>query len=480
MTPLCNHNHHTAPGAVLPTRREMLKNLGSGFGMLALSSLLGSNKLLAGSGTTGFTSPTAPKPPHFAPKAKSVIWLFQEGGPSGFDLFDPKPDLEKFHGKSAPGTEVEPFFGAPGPIMKSPFTFKQYGQSGTWVCDRMPYTAQVVDELCLIKAVHCESNSHAPAMYQMNTGIIRAGFPSAGAWATYGLGSESENLPAFVVMPKTSGTKGGALNWGAGFLPGAYQGTLFRAGDNPILNLKRNSSLDDRQQRAKLDLVRELNERHLERNPAERDLEARIASYELAYNMQFSATEAVDLSRETRETRTLYGMTNPHSRDYGSKLLMARRLVERGVRFIQCYPNDQWDAHDNLEDNHTTLCRMTDQPVAALIMDLKRRGLLDTTLVVWGGEFGRLPHSQGLVGRDHNPYGFLMWMAGGGVRPGFQFGATDDIGFRPVADSVSVHDVHATILHLLGLDHERLTYRHNGRDFRLTDVFGDVMERIIV
>lgn len=444
MTPLCNHHGHTDPGAALPTRREMLKNLGGGFGLLALSSLLGSNKLLAGNAPSGFSSPTAPKPPHFAPKAKSVIWLFQEGGPSGFDLFDPKPDLEKFHGRSAPGTEVEPFFGAPGPIMKSPFTFKQYGQSGTWVCDRMPYTAQVVDELCLIKAVHCESNSHAPAMYQMNTGYIRAGFPSAGAWATYGLGSESDNLPAFVVMPKTSGTKGGALNWGAGFLPGAYQGTLFRAGDNPILNLKRSSRMDDPQQRAKLDLVRELNERHLERNPAERDLEARIASYELAYNMQFSATEAVDLSRETRETRTLYGMYTPQSRDYGSKLLLARRLVERGVRFIQCYPNDQWDAHDNLEDNHTTLCRMTDQPVAALIMDLKRRGLLDTTLVVWGGEFGRLPHSQGLVGRDHNPYGFLMWMAGGGVRPGFHFGATDDIGFRPVADPVSVQDVHAT------------------------------------
>jgi Protein of unknown function (DUF1501) len=478
MSNLCNHDQRTSPHAAFQTRREMLKNLGNGFGLLALSSLLGSARLHGGTPST-FKNPYTPKPAHFAPKAKSVIWLFQEGGPSGFDLLDPKPALARYHGKTHSGAEVEPFFGAPGPIMQSPFTFKQHGQSGTWVCDRMPYTAQVVDELCLIKAVHCESNSHAPAMYQMNTGYIRAGFPSAGAWVTYGLGSESENLPAFVVMPKSSGIKGGALNWGAGFLPGAFQGTLFRAGDNPILNLKRDARLDDRQQRNQLDLLRELNELHYQRNPAERDLEARIASYELAYNMQFAATDAVDLNHETPETRDLYGMNDFRSRDYGSKLLLARRLVERGVRFVQCYPNDQWDAHGNLDENHTTLCGMTDQPVAGLILDLKRRGLLDTTLVVWGGEFGRLPHSQGLVGRDHNPYGFLMWMAGGGVRPGFHFGETDELGFRPARDSVSVQDVHATILRLLGLDHKQLTHRHNGRDFRLTDVSGDAINRII-
>lgn len=457
----------------------MLKRSGAGFGLLALSGLLGNDGLLRAAGSGNFKSPLAPKPPHFAPKARSVIWLFQEGGPSGFDLFDPKPALERYHGQRL-ATKVEPFFGNLGPIMRSPYTFKQYGQSGTWACDQLPHTSQIIDELCLIKSCQAESNSHAPAMYQMNTGFTRPGFPSAGAWASYGLGSESQDLPSFVVMPKVDGTKGGALNWGAGFLPGSNQGTLFRSGDNPILNLRRPKDVTDEQQRRQLDILRALNEAHYERNPAERDLEARIASYELAYNMQFAASDAVDLASETEETRQLYGMDQKDSRDYGSKLLLARRLVERGVRFIQAYPNDQWDAHGDLQGNHGTLCRMTDKPVAGLIADLKRRGLLDTTLVVWGGEFGRLPQSQGTNGgRDHNPDGFLMWMAGGGVRPGFHFGATDEIGHMAVQDPVTVPDVHATILHLLGLDHKRLTYLHNGRNFRLTDVSGNVIDKII-
>ena len=474
---LCNENDFAARNRIL-SRRDALKTLGSGFGMLALSSLLGPRQLLAAA-TAGFKNPAAPRPPHFAPKARSIIWLFQEGGPSAFDMFDPKPELDRFHGKSVAGAEVEPFFGNPGALMRSPFAFKQYGASGTWVSEIQPHVAKVVDELCLIKAVHCESNSHAPAMYQMNTGFIRPGFPSAGAWTTYGLGSESENLPAFVVMPKSTGIKGGALNWGAGFLPGAYQGTLFRAGDNPILNLNRAPDVSTKQQRQKLDLLRELNEAHYQRNPAERDLEARIASYELAYNMQFAATDAVNLAEESEATREMYGMNGDKTRDYGSKLLLARRLVERGVRFVQCYPDDQWDAHNDLKANHSTLSAMTDQPVAALITDLKRRGLLEETLVIWGGEFGRLPHTQGADGRDHNPNGFLMWMAGGGVRPGFHYGETDELGYKSVRDSVSVQDIHATILHLMGLDHLRLTYLHQGREFRLTDVAGNLIKPIL-
>ncbi len=480
--PLCHNQSAPVTDSRPFTRREMLQRAGGGFGLLALSGLLGTNRLLGASAPTApaaFVNPLAPKPPHFAPKARSVIWLFQEGGPSAFDLFDPKPALERYHGKRL-ATSVEPFFGNLGPIMRSPFAFKRYGQSGTSVCDQMPHTAKVIDELCLIKACRADSNSHAPAMYQMNTGFTRPGFPSAGAWASYGLGSESQELPSFVVMPKFDGTKGGVLNWGAGFLPGANQGTLFRAGNNPILNLRRPADVTDAQQRRQLDLLRELNEAHYARNPAERDLEARIASYELAYNMQFAASDAVNLAAETAETKSLYGVDQDRSRDYGSKLLLARRLVERGVRFIQCYPNEQWDAHGDLKGNHGKLSGMTDQPVAGLLTDLKRRGLLDTTLVVWGGEFGRLPQSQGTNGgRDHNPEGFLMWMAGGGVRAGYHHGATDEIGHRGASDPVTVPDIHATILHLLGLDHQRLTFLHNGRQFRLTDVSGQVIDKIV-
>ncbi len=446
------------------SRRRWLQRAGMGFGGLALASLLQRQGRAAGSSRP------------IIPRARSVIWLFQEGGPSGFDLFDPKPELQKSDGKRLEG--VDPFFGNPGPIMRSPYAFRQYGESGTWVSEVMPHTAQCVDEIALIKSCHCESNTHAPAMYQMNTGYVRPGFPSAGAWATYGLGSENGNLPGFVVMPKLSGVKGGALNWGAGFLPGEHQGTIFRPGKSPILNLQRRRGLSDAQQRAQLDLSAKLNREHVKRYPAEPDLEARIASFELAYRMQFEATDAVDLRRESKRTRAMYGIDQDHTRDYGTKLLLARRLVERGVRFVQCYPPDQWDAHDDLKKNHDSLCRATDQPVAALLKDLKQRGLLDTTLVVWGGEFGRLPVSQKGKGRDHNPYGFLMWMAGGGIKGGVSHGETDEIGYHVAENPVSVPDVHATILHLLGIDHEELT-QHNGRSFRLTDVSGGVVRSIV-
>ena len=458
--------------STLWTRRSLLARCGSGFGLIALGSLLKQERLLAATGDA-----TMDRMRQVAPKAKSVIWLFMEGGPSGLDLFDPKPELQKNHGKRLDG--IDPFFGAPGPLMKSPYRFKQYGQSGTWVSSALPHITECVDDLALLKAVHCESNSHAPAMYQMNTGFTRPGFPSTGAWTTYGLGSSNDNLPGFIVLPKQSGTKGGVLNWGSGFLPGSNQGTVFRSGDAPILNLGRDSAMTDAQQRAQLDFARALNEEHLAARPQETELDARIASFELAYRMQFEAMEAVDVARETQETQQLYGIDDSATRDYGLKLLTARRLVERGVRFVQAYPNDQWDAHQDLKDNHDTLCRMTDKPVAGLLKDLKRRGLLESTLVIWGGEFGRLPVSEKGVGRDHNPYGFLIWMAGGGIKGGVHHGSTDEVGYRGVSGQVSIPDVHATILHLLGIDHEALTYTHQGRDFRLTDVSGEVIRALV-
>lgn len=449
----------------------MLCRCGSGLGMLALASLLRDQGLLAAE------SPLIQRPAHSRGSAKSVIWLFMEGGPSGFDLFDPKPELARQHGQPLPG--VDPFFGNPGPLMRSPYSFRQYGESGAWVSEALPAITECVDDIAFLKAVHCDSNSHAPAMYQMNTGFTRPGFPSTGSWITFGLGSENQNLPGFVVMPKQNGTKGGALNWGAGFLPGAYQGTLFHAGENPIPFLKRAEGLTDEQQRAQLELARFYNGQFSSKHPDESDLEARIASFELAYKMQFEALEAVDLSKETEETRALYGLDDEPSRDYGTKLLLARRLVERGVRFVQAYPNDQWDAHQNLRENHNKMARMTDKPVAGLLKDLKRRGLLDSTLVIWGGEFGRLPVSEKGDGRDHNPHGFVIWMAGGGIRGGVSCGETDELGYKAVADPVSLPDVHATILHLLGINHERLTYKHNGRSFRLTDVSGSVIQPMI-
>jgi len=469
------HNHHPHGHPATPwTRRDMLRRSGLGFGMLALGSLLRRQGLAS---TGPVTNPLAAVSGHYPARAKSVIWLFMEGGPSGFDLLDPKPALTRHDGQQLAG--VNPFFGKPGPIMRSPYTFGQYGQSGTWVSEVLPHLTECVDDIALVKSVHCESNSHAPAMYQMNTGYVQPGYPSAGAWTSYGLGSENDNLPSFVVMPKNSGTKGGSLNWGSGFLPGTHQGTIFRAGPDPVLNLKRAAGLTDSQQRAQLDLAATLNRRHLAKHPTEGNLDARIASFELAYRMQFEAAGAVDIAAESESTREMYGINDDTTRDYGTKLLLARRLVERGVRFIQAYPGDQWDAHKNLKKNHDTLCRMTDRPVAALLKDLKQRGLLEDTLVVWGGEFGRLPVSQEGLGRDHNPHGFLLWMAGGGIRGGTSYGETDELGYKVAKNPVSLPDVHATILHLMGIGHEELTYFHNGRSFRLTDVSGEIIHPIL-
>lgn len=454
------------------SRRRLLQRTGAGFGSLALLDLLGRESLLA-------KDDAAPeRKTHFAPRAKSVIWLFMEGGPSAMDTFDPKPELQRRHGLQ-PAEGIDVFFGKPGPLMKSPYEFAQYGESGTWVCDQLPNIAKHVDKLALIKSCWAESNNHSPAMYQMNTGMIRQGFPSAGAWVTYGLGSENENLPGFVVLPNSRGSKGGTSNWGAGFLPGSYQGTSFRASGTPLLNLARPEDLSDKRQRRILDVAGRWNRTHADERPGSSDLEARIRSYELAYRMQTEAVEAVDFSAESEATKRMYGFDHETTRPFGEKCLMARRLVERGVRFVQAYCNDEWDSHNKLPKKHAERCAETDLPIAGLLEDLDQRGLLDETLVVWGGEFGRMPVSQSGDGRDHNPEGFLIWMAGGGVRGGVSHGETDEIGYKAVVDPVSVHDIHATILHLLGVDHTRLTYFHNGRRYRLTDVAGEVIEPIL-
>ena len=442
--------------------------------MLALADLLAQKKLL-GAEQTPVTS-LACRPGHFPAKAKAVIWLFMEGAPSAVDMFDPKPELDRRHGQT---TDIQAFFGNPGPLMKSPFSFKQYGECGQWVCEKYTNVAQHVDKLAFIKSCYSESNDHVPAIYQINSGLPRPGFPTAGAWITYGLGTENQNLPGYVVMGNTKGAKGGPHNWGSGFLPSTYQGTLFRSQGAPILNLKRQPGITAGDQRAQLDLMAKLNAEHLQRHEQDVEFANRMQSFELAFRMQSEALEVVDLSKETKATHELYGIDNPKSRSYGSKCLMARRLVESGVRFVQVYSDGEWDAHNDLTKNHTQHCLATDVPVAGLLTDLEARGLLDSTLVIWGGEFGRMPISQNGNGRDHNPNGFLQWMAGAGVKGGTSYGETDEIGYAAVENRVSVNDFHATILHILGLDHERLTYFHNGRSYRLTDVAGKVVHDIL-
>ncbi len=470
---------------VVTTRRDFLKRSGAGFGMLGLAGLLDRQGLL---GTAhAATSPFAMKPGQFAGRAKSVIFMFLYGGPSGFDLFDHKPELDKFDGKTLDWKgKLDTFNPNPGPLMKSPYAFKQYGQCGAWVSEKYTAVAEHVDDIAFIKSCYCESNNHAPALFQMNTGIARVGYPSIGSWLTYGLGTENQDLPGYVVMyDPRGGPIGGPQNWSSGFLPSSFQATPFRSTGTPILNLDRRADMPVEQQRAQLDLLAQLNDEHMRMNPGEADLAARIESFELAYRMQMEAPETVDLSTETEETKRLYGMDREETKYFGTQLLIARRLVERGVRFVQVYSGgghqqESWDAHFGLKVNHDMHCLETDVPMAGLLADLKRRGLLDETLVVWGGEFGRMPVSQGAVGRDHNPDGFLMWMAGGGVKGGISYGETDEVGYKAEVDPVSVNDLHATILDRLGVDHEKLTYVHNGRKFRLTDVAGNVLQKILV
>src|SRR3954467_9527702 len=443
------------------TRRDVLVRAAHGFGSLALASML--------PGADTKANPLPPKAPHFAAKAKSVIFLFMVGGPSQIDTYDPKPALEKFNGQPLPesyGKIVSQFTKGDTPLLKSPWTFKKYGQCGREVSTLFPHTAQVVDDLCFVRSFYTDSTVHAPAMYQVNTGRILMGYPSMGSWITYGLGSESENLPAYVVMPQPEGTpEGGAPCWGAGFLPAVYQGTVFRSGPSPIVNLNPPPGVTPERQRRTLDFLQNLND--MDTLDTDTEMAARISSYELAFRMQSHAPEAVDISKESDATRKLYGIDEKRTSGFGSRCLLARRLVERGVRFVQIYSGGgpvsiQWDAHKDLVANHEKMCGLTDQPVAALLKDLKQRGLLDSTLVVWGSEFGRLPMSQSGNGRDHNPHGFTMWFAGGGVKGGQVIGETDEMGLRAV-DGHHMRDFHATILHALGLEQNQLWYLHNGR-----------------
>jgi hypothetical protein len=443
--------------------------------MLALASLLDR----AGAASL---NPLAPKSPPLRARAKSVIWIFTNGGPSQVDTWDYKPELAKRDGQPLEGFDTKTGFfpGSVGPLMKSPFEWQQHGKSGTWTSGLFPHLSQHVDKMTFIHSCWTKSNNHSPALFMMNTGETRMGFPCVGSWVTYGLGSVSDSLPAFVVMsdPKNRGLpKGTALNWGAGFLPSVYQGTWLRPQGEPIDNLKRLSNLTDERQRAQLDLLAKLNRASLGGSAVESELSARIESFELAYRMQTAAPEAFDVSKEPEHVKKLYGLDQPHCAHIASQCMMARRMVERGVRFVQIYSggmeNQQsWDCHADLVGNHTGFASETDQPVAALLADLEQRGLLNDTLVVWGGEFGRLPVSQkgGKPGRDHNPHAFTVWLAGGGVKGGFHYGETDEIGHKAVVNRVGVHDLHATLLHALGLDHEKLTFKFQGLDQRLTGV----------
>jgi hypothetical protein len=455
-------------------RRHFLQRAGAGFGSVALGHLLANQGLLAAETTA--SNPLAPRQAHFTPKATSIIWLFMEGAPSAVDMFDPKPELTRRDGQKI---DIDVFNGNPGPLMKSPFQFQQYGQSGAWVCEKYPNVAKHVDDFAFIKSLHSESNDHVPALYQINTGVARPGFPAAGAWVTYGLGSENQNLPGYVVLGNNQGIKGGPLNWHAGFLPSTYQGTLFRPEGNPILNLNRPGDVTRDDQRRQLDLLARLNADHLEAHAGEADLLGRIQSFELAYRMQAEGIKLIDFSQESESTHKMYGLDRKETKSYGSKCLLARRLIESGVRFVQVYSDGEWDAHANLTANHSEHCLATDVPIDGLLTDLKQRGLLESTLVIWGGEFGRMPVSQGKDGRDHNPQGFIAWMAGAGIKGGTSFGETDEIGYKAAVDPVTVHDLHATMLHLMGIDHKQLTYLHNGRGFRLTDVAGNVLQKIL-
>jgi hypothetical protein len=450
-----------------PSRREFLAAAGGGLGMLAASSLLAGDRSALGAEADG--GPLAPKAAHFEPRAKSVIWLFMHGGPSHVDLFDPKPDLAKYAGQPLPDTFRRDV--AKNALLGPVRPFRPRGESGIEISDFLPHIAGCADDLCVIRGMHGDSVNHPQSVYQMNTGNILMGRPSVGSWVAYGLGSENRNMPAFVVLPDPGGgIKGGPPSWGSGFLPAVYQGTTMRPGEAPILNLAPQRQISSMQQRRTLDLVQSLNRRHFHERDQNDELAARISAYELAFRMQASAPELVDIRRETNETLSLYGIDQDETREFGTRCLLARRMVERGVRFVQLYSGDTngWDAHSDVDKNHSTYCGRTDKPVAGLLADLKRRGLLNETLVIWGGEFGRMPMSEQGTGRDHNPWGYSIWMAGAGVRPGLTYGSTDEVGLRAASDKVHVRDLHATILYLLGLDHTMLTYFHNGLEQRLT------------
>jgi hypothetical protein len=470
----------------VPDRRRFLRSAGFGFGSLALAAMLADEGQAAPvADTPGSPDPLAPKePPQYA-AAKRVLFLFMSGGPSQVDTFDPKPELTRLHGQKLPASfgPVKTRRGVDkNKLLASKRTFKKYGKSGIEVSDWFPHIGGCIDDICVLRGCYGDSVTHPESVYLMNTGSILMGRPSLGAWVSYGLGTENRNMPAFVVMPDPNGwPKGGAPAWGNGFLPAAYQGTLIQGGDSPIRHLHNPDGISDEQQRKTLDLIGAGNREHLAARGGDSELAARIAAYELAFRMQAHAPEVVDLSKETDETKTLYGLDRKETAEFGTRCILARRMLERGVRFVQLYSGDTngWDGHSKLEQNHGKLALESDRPIAALLIDLKRRGLLKDTLVIWGGEFGRTPMTEGTDGRDHNPHGFTMWMAGGGVKGGQVVGATDAIGLRAAEGRAHVNDIHATILFLLGFNHRRLTFRHNGRSERLTDNAGEVIEQVL-
>jgi hypothetical protein len=468
------------------SRRDFLTRTGFGFGGLAASYMLGADgfRTHAENVHLDALNPLLPRAPHHTPKAQSVIFLFMEGGPSHLDLFDPKPELDRLAGQPMPASYGKPITAmgtASNTILPSKRKFKQHGESGIWVSDWLPYIAEHVDDIAVLRSCWANGLNHVGSVCQMNTGDILAGRPSLGAWTTYGLGTANQNLPTFVVMTDAGEPVGGPKNWSSGFLPASFQGTAFRAGDTPIFDLAPPKSVGDRQQRSKLDFLTALNRQFGADKEEDTELAARLNSYELAYRMQSAAPEAVDLTKETAATKRLYGIGETETDKFGTICLMARRLVERGVRFVELYAGSGsgWDAHVDIEDNHSKRCKASDKPVAGLLADLKSRGLLDNTLVVWGGEFGRTPFNEKGKGRDHNPWGFTMWFAGGGTKPGTVVGRTDDIGLRAVEDKAHVLDIHATILHTLGLNGEKLSYLHNGRDERPTINDGQVITKLL-
>jgi hypothetical protein len=461
-----------------PNRRQILCKAANGFGGLALLHMMAD------------ASRAASRKPHFAAKAKSIIFLFMDGGPSQMDSFDPKPRLNQENGQKLPFQPPTTVFNITDRIYGSPYTFKQYGQSGTPVSELFPHIATCVDDMAIIRSMVADHSEHTAANYFLHSGSGFQGRPSMGAWTTFGLGTESENLPGFIVLDNGLIPPGGIDCFGAGFLPASYQATLFRRGEHPVADLKPIDK-SPQEQTDKLGLLAKLNQGVLERFGASSDIEATIQNYDMAFRMQTAVPELLDLSKESDQTKKLYGLDEEITAEFGRSCLNARRLVERGVRFIELLTParkglDRWDQHSSLEKGHRINAQSTDKPIAGLLKDLKARGLLDQTLVIWGGEFGRTPCAQfpdngdkSQVGRDHNPYGYTMWMAGGGTKPGYIHGATDEYGYFAVEKKVHLHDLHATMLHLMGLDHLKLTYRYSGRDMRLTDVFGNVIHELL-
>lgn len=463
------------------SRREYLRTSACGFGHVALMSLLASKSYADDGAKDSALNPLSPKRPHFSPKAKNVIFLFMHGGVSHVDTFDPKPELDKRHGQPLPfKTPLQ--FAAVGNLMKSPWKFKRYGQSGMSVSELFPNVGAVVDELCFVRSMHVEQVDHGGAILQLHTGSAVFTRPSIGSWVLYGLGTENQNLPGFItISPPT--IHGHTQLYGSAFLPASYQGTAVGDVQTPMTKARIKNLIPHGQsalqQRAQLDFIQQANKSYQSAREDDSRLQARIEAFELAFRMQSAAPQVMDLSSETKSTMDTYGVDQAPTDNFARQCLMARRLVENGVRFVQCSHSYKWDQHGGLKAGHTTNAAEVDKPIAALIRDLKQRNLLDETLVVWGTEFGRTPVAQGSDGRDHNPYGFTMWLAGGGVSAGTTYGNTDEFGYFAVENKVSMYDLHATILHLLGFDHTNLTYRYAGRDFRLTDVHGKVIRDLI-